>query len=65
MEAPVPAERAFTCGTGKYFVTERSGTFIVQKQDWSGKSFVAYARDLAEAIALIEADAHCWTVRPA
>lgn len=59
------AERAFTCGTGKYFVTECRGTFIVQKQNLFGKSFVAYAHDLAEAIARIETDAHCWTVRTA
>lgn len=65
MEVPVAAERAFTCGTGKYFVTECSGYFIVQKQGWFGRSFVSYARDLAEAIACIEANAHCWTIHAA
>ena len=65
MEALVAAERAFTCGTGKYYVTECCGTFIVQKQGWFGRSFVGYARDVAEAIARIESDAHCWTVRAA
>jgi len=65
MEAPVAAERAFTCGTGKYYVTECCGTFIVQKQGWFGRSFVGYARDVAEAIARIESDAQCWTVRAA
>lgn len=59
------AERAFTCGTGKYFVTECCGYFIVQKQDWFGRSFISYAHDLAEAITRIEADAHCWTIRAA
>jgi hypothetical protein len=65
MEIPVAAQHAFTCGTGKYYVTERHGYFIVQKQGWFGRSFVSYARDLAEAIARIESDAHCWTVRAA
>lgn len=59
------AERAFTCGSGKYFVTECCGYFIVQKQSWFGRSFVSYARDLTEAIARIETDAHCWTIRTA
>lgn len=65
MEVPVAAQHAFTCGTGKYYVTECHGHFIVQKQGWFGRSFVSYARDLAEAIARIESDAHCWTVRAA
>lgn len=59
------AERAFSCGAGKYYVTERSGTLIVQKQGWFARSFVCYASDLAEAITRIEADAHCWVIRAA
>lgn len=59
------AEHVFTCGTGKYYVTDRGGTLIVQKQGWFGRSFVCYARDLAEAIARIESDAHCWVIRAA
>ena len=58
-------ERAFSCGSGKYYVTERSGYFIVQKQEWVGKSFVAYAHDLGEAVACIERDAGCWSIRAA
>lgn len=58
-------ERAFTCGTGKYYVTECNGTFVVQKQGWFGRTFVGYGHDLAEAILRIETDAHCWTVRAA
>jgi hypothetical protein len=65
MEVPVAAQHAFTCGAGKYYVTECHGYFIVQKQGWFGRSFVSYARDLAEAITRIESDAHCWTVRAA
>jgi hypothetical protein len=63
MESPVATERAFACGNGTYYVAECCGTFIVQKQGWFGRSFVAYAR--AEAIGRIEADAHCWMVRAA
>lgn len=59
------AEHAFTCGTSTYFVTECCSYFVVQKQSWFGRSFVSYARDLAEAIARIETDAHCWTIRAA
>ena len=65
MEVPVAAQRTFTCGTGKYYVTECHGYFIVQKQGWLGRAFVSYAHDLTEAIARIESDAHCWTVRAA
>ncbi len=59
------AERAFTYGSGKYYVTERCGTLIVEKQGWFARSFVCYARDLAEAIMRIETDAHCWVIRAA
>jgi hypothetical protein len=65
MEASVAAERAFTCGNGKYYVVEQSGYLIVQRQDWLGRTFINYARNLAEAIARIEADAHCWQIQAA
>lgn len=64
-EAPMVSERAFTCGNKKYYVVECCGTFIVQRQDWFDRAFVTYARDLAEAIARIEADAHCWQISAA
>lgn len=64
-EVPMASERAFTCGNSKYYVVEYYSTFIVQRQDWFGRAFVTYARDLAEAIARIEADAHCWQIRAA
>jgi hypothetical protein len=46
-------------------VVESHGYFIVQRQDWLGRTFITYARSLAEAIARIEADAHCWRIRAA
>lgn len=64
-EASVAAERAFTCGSSKYYVVEQHGYLIVQRQDWLGRSFIDYAHSLAEAIARIEADAHCWQIRAA
>jgi hypothetical protein len=59
------AERGFSCGNSKYYVVESHGDFIVQRQDWLGRTFITYARSLAEAIARIEADAHCWRIRAA
>jgi hypothetical protein len=59
------SERAFICGNSKYYVVECYGTFIVQRQDWLGRAFITYARNLAEAIARIEADAHSWQIRAA
>jgi hypothetical protein len=57
------AERAFSCGNNKYYVVECHGYFIVQRQDWLGRSFITYARSIAEAILRIEADARCWRIR--
>ena len=59
------AERAFTCGNKKYYVAERYGYFVVHRQDWLSRSFIAYARSLAEAIAQIETDARCWQIHAA
>ncbi len=59
------SELAFSCGNSKYYVVERYGRFIVQRQDWLGRTFISYARDLAEAIALIEADAGSGRIRAA
>jgi hypothetical protein len=63
-EAPM-AERAFSCGNSTYYVAESYGRFKVQRQGWLGRIFLGYVVDLAEAIALIEADAKCWQIRPA
>jgi hypothetical protein len=59
------SERAFSCGNNRYCVVDRHGRLVVYRQDWLGRSFVSYARDLAHAIALIEADAGCYQVRAA
>lgn len=58
-------ERTFSCGNSKYYVVECCGTYIVQRQGWLGRTFVTYARSLAEAIARIETDARCWQIRAA
>jgi hypothetical protein len=58
-------ERAFSCGNSLYYVVERYGCFVVQRQDWLGRTFISYARDLAAAIALIEADAGSSRIRAA
>ena len=58
-------ERAFGCGTSKYYVVDRHSRLVVYRQGWLGRSFVSYARDLAEAIALIETDAGCYQIRAA
>ena len=45
------SEWTYACGNHMYFVVERYGHFIVQRQDWLGRTFMSYARDLAEATA--------------
>ena len=51
------SEWTYTCGNHMYFVVERYGHFIVQRQDWLGRTFVGYARNLVDATALIRSDA--------
>jgi len=51
------SEWTYACGNHMYFVVERYGHLIVQRQDWLGRTFISYARDLAEATALIRSDA--------
>jgi hypothetical protein len=51
------SERVFTCGNGKYYVVEEYGRLLVQRQGWLSRTFIGYARDLAEAMALIRTDA--------
>ncbi len=59
------SERAFSCGNSTYYVVEGYGRHTVRRQDWVGRTFISYARDLAEAIALIEADAKSYRIRAA
>ena len=59
------SERAFTCGNSKYYVVEQHGHLMVERQDWLGRTFIAFARDLKDAIGRIEADAQCWQIRAA
>ncbi|HTV35814.1 MAG TPA: hypothetical protein VMF12_05225 [Xanthobacteraceae bacterium] len=59
------SERAFTCGNNKYYVVEQHGYLIVQRQDWLGRTFIGYVREIKEAIARIEADAHSWQIKSA
>jgi hypothetical protein len=61
----VAAERVFICGSRKYYVVEQHSYLIVQRQDWLGRTFIDYARSLADAITCIEADAKCWQIRAA
>ena len=51
------SEWTYACGNHMYFVVERYGHLIVQRQDWLGRSFVGYARNLVDATALIRSDA--------
>lgn len=57
------SERAFSCGNNTYYVVESYDRFKVQRQGWLGRIFLGYVVNLAEAIALIEADAKCWRIR--
>jgi hypothetical protein len=59
------SEYTFSCGNSKYYVAERDGYLIVQRQDWLGRTFISYARDVAQAIAVIEADAGSTRIRAA
>jgi len=56
------SECSFSCGTAKYYTVECSGLLIVQRQDWLGRSFIGFARDLGEAMALIRRDARAGRV---
>jgi hypothetical protein len=58
-------KQIFRCGDRKYYVSEQSGYFIVRRQDWIERTFVGYAQDIAEAIALIEQDARSNEIRAA
>jgi hypothetical protein len=58
-------QRTFTCGSSKYYVVEQHGYLIVQRQDWFDRTFIGFARNLAEAIVRIEADSRCWQIQAA
>jgi len=64
-EASVASQRAFTCGNSTYYVTEQHGYLVVERQDWLGRTFIAFAGSLAEAIRRIEGDARCWQIQAA
>ena len=59
------SERAYTCGNNLYYVVEGYGRLIVQRQGWFVRTFIGYARDFAEATALIRADARSSRLRAA
>lgn len=59
------SERAFTCGNSTYYVTEQHGYLMVERQDWLGRSFIAFADSLADAIRRIAVDARCWQIEAA
>ena len=58
-------ESAFSCGNSKYYVIKSYGRFIVQRQDWLERTFIGFARDLAEATELIRSDARTFKIRAA
>lgn len=51
------SEYAFSCGNSKYYVVPEYGRLVVQRQDWLGRTFIGYAADIAQALALIKSDA--------
>jgi hypothetical protein len=51
------SEHVYSCGNKTYYVVERFGQLIVQRQDWLGRTFIGYASGLAQATALIRSDA--------
>lgn len=58
-------ERAFSCGNNKYYVVDCYGLLIVHRQDWLDRTFIGYARNYAEAMALMQSDAKSGRVRAA
>ena len=58
-------EQPFNCGDSKYYVVERKGFFIVQRQDQIEKTYIGYARDISQAMDLIRGDAKSSRVRAA
>jgi hypothetical protein len=58
-------QQIFNCGDSKYYVSEQNSFLVVQRQDWIERTFVGYARDIAEAISLIRRDAGSGQIRAA
>jgi len=58
-------EQTFSCGNNKYYVTKHDGCFGVRWQDWFTRTFIGYARDLAEVMTLIQRDAKSYRIRAA
>jgi hypothetical protein len=50
-------QQTFSSGNSKYYVTVQNGCLVVQRQDWIERTFIGFARDMAEARALIRHDA--------
>jgi hypothetical protein len=48
-----------------YYLVELYGRLIVQRHDWLGRTFISYARDYAEATALIKSNAGSSRLRAA
>jgi hypothetical protein len=59
------AERVFRCGISKYYAVVCHGYLIVQRQGWFERTFIGYARNLGEAVALIKSDARSSRIRAA
>ena len=55
--------QTFRCGNKSYHVIGSSGYFIIRRLDWIERIFIGYARDVAEAMALIRRDARSGQIR--
>lgn len=64
-QAAMERKQTFRCGNNKYYAFEQNCCFIVRRQDWIEQTFVGYARDIAEAMALIRHDARSSQIRAA
>jgi len=59
------SKKILRCGNNKYYVIGQDSHFIVRRQDWIEETFIGYAHDMAEAIALIRNDARSVQIRAA
>jgi hypothetical protein len=57
--------RTVRCGNSKYYVIERNGFLIVRRQDWLERTFIGFARDIEEVVALIRRDSRSGEIRAA
>jgi hypothetical protein len=58
-------KQTFRSGNNKYYVVGQNGCFVVRRQDWIETTLVGYARDIAEAMALIRRDSRSGDIRAA